>query len=772
MSPAPIPGFESKSTMVGGVRLHYWTGGDPTGQPVILWHGFLSTAYAWRDVGPALAKSGLAVLIPDMRGYGDSDKPAGNGGYDARALAEEGRALIAAIGFGPGKQLIHAAHDMGALPALIWTADHPDEVAGLLYIEAPVMLGSVLQKVFSYTPQAMASGSMWWWILPLAPGVPERMIVGNERAFLTWFYEGENVVNHGAFTPEAVDEYLRTFAGKDGVLGSMGIYRTAFTSIAQTEPLMAAKIAAPVIALGGEKGLGDKVGEMVAMIAESVEAHTLAGCGHFMPEERPEFIIGHILSLSARVAAARGDGDSMSTDLSATTNTTHHSEHLADRVAMLAMRTMIALQPKADLGPTGRAAFNELMDKTPSAEGVIYEAATVGGVPGWWCRPDGANVGHAILYLHGGAYIVGSARAYRHFAGQFASRANASAFVADYGLAPERPFPAAVEDAEAAYRGLASAGFSRIAVVGDSAGGGLALVMAAQMAQAARELVALRPVAVCVMSPWTDLALSGDSIESRAKHDPLLSRDALEVARQLYLGQADSKDPRVSPMYGDLMGLPPILLHVGEDEILLDDARRYADLLAKSGSEAELHIWQGMAHVFPANLALLKAAGEALDIAGEFLRRYLVPSTSLRSLGEFPINPTQMENRMTKILYVGQKPETVDFSDPALPPGTTAEKINAGIALGVKKIEEHGWKGDTCMITPDAAGSAMLEKALTGAGYDCVVIGGGMRLPPKGLVLFETVINIIHKSAPNATIAFNTKPEDTADAAARQVKAA
>jgi acetyl esterase/lipase len=304
---------------------------------------------------------------------------------------------------------------------------------------------------------------------------------------------------------------------------------------------------------------------------------------------------------------------------------------------MLAMRTLIALHPKADLGTAGRAAFDELMEKTPAAEAVTYQAATVGGVPGWWCHPAEADVGSAILYLHGGAYVVGSARAYRHFAGQIASRATVPAFVTDYGLAPERPFPAAVEDAEAAYRGLADAGFSRIAVAGDSAGGGLALVTAARMAQAARDRATVRPVAACVISPWTDLALTGESIESQAKHDPLLSRDALQAARQLYLGQADTKDPRVSPLHGDLTDLPPILLHVGDAEILLDDSRRYADLLTKSGSQVTLHIWHGMTHVFPANLALLKAAGEALDIAGDFLRRHLARSTALH---EFPINPT------------------------------------------------------------------------------------------------------------------------------------
>jgi len=125
---------------------------------------------------------------------------------------------------------------------------------------------------------------------------------------------------------------------------------------------------------------------------------------------------------------------------------------------------------------------------------------------------------------------------------------------------------------------------------------------------------------------------------------------------------------------------------------------------------------------------------------------------------------------VTRILFVGQKPETVDFSDPSLPPGFNAEKINAGIAIAVANIQERGWQGDTCMITPDEAGRATLEKQLESASYDCVVIGGGLRIPPKSLLLFEMVVNAVHRAAPKATIAFNTRPEDTAEAAARQLE--
>jgi pimeloyl-ACP methyl ester carboxylesterase len=299
-----IANFRSETAVVNGVRLHYWIGGNPNGMPVLLWHGFLGTGYSWHKVMPLLAEAGFSILVPDMRGYGDSDKPAGDQGYDSRALAEEFRALVRQIEFGAGQPLLLAAHDMGAPPALLWAADHPEEVAGLLYMEVPVMLAEVLTKIISYTPQAMKKGSMWWWILPLAPDVLKRLIVGHEREFLTWFYEGATA-NPASIEPGTIEEYLRTFSGVEGVLGANGVYRAAFTTIDQTAPLTLRKLQLPVIALGGDKSLGDKVQQMVAMVAGSVEGHTLADCGHFIPEEQPEQVVTYIKRLAEK-AARRG----------------------------------------------------------------------------------------------------------------------------------------------------------------------------------------------------------------------------------------------------------------------------------------------------------------------------------------------------------------------------------------------------------------------------------------------------------------------------------
>jgi pimeloyl-ACP methyl ester carboxylesterase len=295
-----IPSFASNTARINGVRIHYLFGGNPNGLPVLLWHGFLSTSHAWRKVMPALASAGFAVLVPDMRGYGDSDKPAGTEGYDARALAEEFRALVREIGFGAGRPLTLVAHDMGAPPALLWAADHPEEVAGLFYIEVPVMLSEVLTKIIAYTPEAMKIGSMWWWILPLAPDVPERLIVGHERAFLTWFYE--RYATPGAIDTAAVDEYLRTFSGREGVLGALGVYRAAFTTIEQTAPLTKKKVQVPVVALGGEKAQGVQIRKMVEMVAENVDGGSIANCGHFVPEERPDEIVRHVLAMTEKLA--------------------------------------------------------------------------------------------------------------------------------------------------------------------------------------------------------------------------------------------------------------------------------------------------------------------------------------------------------------------------------------------------------------------------------------------------------------------------------------
>jgi pimeloyl-ACP methyl ester carboxylesterase len=292
-----ISQFKSLSAVVNGVTIHYWLGGDPQGPPVLLWHGFLGTAYSWHKVMPLLAEAGYAVLVPDMRGYGDSDKPEGTIGYDGRALAEEFRSLVRMTGFGNGRPLTIVAHDMGAPPALLWAFDHPDEVGGLAYVEAPVMLQDVLEKIIVYKPEAMAQGSMWWWVLPLAPKVPETLMVGKEREFLNWFYQGPNVEKHDSISTESVDEYLRTFSGKVGVLGALGVYRAAFTTIAQTAPLLDNKVTVPVTAMGGEKGLGGKVGQLVSMVARDVKGVVIPACGHFLPEERPETVVEQIRSL-------------------------------------------------------------------------------------------------------------------------------------------------------------------------------------------------------------------------------------------------------------------------------------------------------------------------------------------------------------------------------------------------------------------------------------------------------------------------------------------
>jgi acetyl esterase/lipase len=215
-----------------------------------------------------------------------------------------------------------------------------------------------------------------------------------------------------------------------------------------------------------------------------------------------------------------------------------------------------------------------------------------------------------MLYLHGGVFAYGSAHAYRNFVGQIAARSGVRAFVADYRLAPEHAFPAALDDARAAYRGLAAQfGAPHVALVGDSAGGGLALSLLRE------ELGAGCGV---LLSPWTDLALTGGSIESKAADDPLMKRAALEASARQYLGDHDPRDPRASPLYRRTGGTPPIQVHVGTAEILLDDSLRLG-----SQDRIEVHAWEGMPHVFPSSIGFFEAAQAAHELIAAFLRAEL-----------------------------------------------------------------------------------------------------------------------------------------------------
>lgn len=298
----------------------------------------------------------------------------------------------------------------------------------------------------------------------------------------------------------------------------------------------------------------------------------------------------------------------------------HHPITPEDALAAAEFRGSVASHKGAILGPEARPAFDLMRGATPAAPDVRVEPAEVCGIPGYWCHPRQAIPGARLLFLHGGGYVLGSARAMTAFAGQLATRTRAETFVAEYRLAPENPFPAAFEDALAAYRGITE-GATVTALAGESAGGGLALALLSLLEQ---EHAAPRPRAVAVMSPWTDLTLSGVSHVSRRDADPIFTRDALAALAQKYLQGWRADDPRASPLFGVQPALPPIRLDVGEDEVLLDDALRYAELAGASGTEVSVSVWEGMPHVFQANLGRFAAAERSLDESGEFLARHLM----------------------------------------------------------------------------------------------------------------------------------------------------
>ena len=299
-----------------------------------------------------------------------------------------------------------------------------------------------------------------------------------------------------------------------------------------------------------------------------------------------------------------------------------HPVSQEDSAIVATMRSVVAPMKGKVEGTAGRIPFNGIMEMVAVPEGITFEAAMVGGISGWWAKASRTRKGAAIMHVHGGWFNWGSAQSFRNFVGHVALSAGADAFIPDYRLAPEYPFPAAVEDVEACYRGLTEMGITKIAITGDSAGGNLALVLLSiASAQASRYTVV--PVGAVAFSPVTDLALTGKSFDTRADADPYFTKSQVAGLVRSYLGNTDPKNPLASPLYGDLSGLPAIRIHVGDDEVLLDDSRRYVELAVAAGVDARLDVWMGMPHGFVTGVDKYNAAKEAFHAVGEFLAQRL-----------------------------------------------------------------------------------------------------------------------------------------------------
>jgi epsilon-lactone hydrolase len=293
-----------------------------------------------------------------------------------------------------------------------------------------------------------------------------------------------------------------------------------------------------------------------------------------------------------------------------------------DAAITTAMRAVVSSSKGARPGSEARGQFDALMESVLPRGDVTFEAETLGGIPGIWVQPANWKADEAILHLHGGWFSFGSARAYRHLVGHIAARAGARAFIPDYRLAPEHLFPAATDDVLACYRGLAGRGVRQIALTGDSAGGNLALVLASRVIGETASINATL-VGVAVFSPVTDLTLSGATYETRADAEPLFTRPQVAELVHSYLGSADARHPLASPLHGRYSGMPFTRIHVGDDEVLLDDSLRYVERAVAAGVDAQADVWMGMPHGFPGSIGRLKAAAQALDAIGAFLAERL-----------------------------------------------------------------------------------------------------------------------------------------------------
>ncbi len=252
---------------------------------------------------------------------------------------------------------------------------------------------------------------------------------------------------------------------------------------------------------------------------------------------------------------------------------------------------------------------------------VAIEPVVANGVPGEWVRVPGGATDAALLYLHGGGYVIGSPSTHRNLCATLARLAGLAVLSLDYRLAPENPHPAAVLDATAAYAWLTSQGFApeRIAIAGDSAGGGLTLATLVKL----RDDGVAQPAAAVAISPWVDIAMTGASMQTLAEADPMVKPDGLGLMADWFIGEGDKRDPLASPLYANLTDLAPVLIHVGEVETLLDDARRLHAALVDAGGDSTLVEYPEMVHVFHAFCGLVPEADAAVGDIAEFVRKRL-----------------------------------------------------------------------------------------------------------------------------------------------------
>lgn len=266
---------------------------------------------------------------------------------------------------------------------------------------------------------------------------------------------------------------------------------------------------------------------------------------------------------------------------------------------------------------THRISFERLSNITKYPRFVEKEEVIYAGVPSAWFKSSKTSNDKVILYLHGGGYCVGSYNTHRAMIARIARASGHPVLAINYRKAPENPFPAAVEDAVRVYKQMVADGWKNIFISGDSAGGGLSLATALSLRDEGFKM----PAALILISPWTDLTHSGDSVVSKADDDPLIAPELLDVFAKKYYGDNDPKLPLISPLFAEYHNFPPVLVQVGSEEVLLDDSTRLVRKMKEAGVDVELEIWDGMMHVFHWLAGIVPEGNQAIEKIGQYIQK-------------------------------------------------------------------------------------------------------------------------------------------------------